>query len=278
MTRRDFLIRCAAAGVAAATGGGAYAYAVESRWVEVTRRTVAVPGWPAAFDGLRVAHLTDLHHSPIVPLAYLDSCVALVNAERPDVVALTGDYVTRKESRDFIEPMAAAAGKLAAPLGVFATLGNHDMWVDGPAVRGALARHGCAVLGNRSVELARSGARLSVVGIGDLWTEGVNLRAAFRGVPAGRASLVLMHNPDLFERWPAALPGLVLAGHTHGGQVVLPGFGPPYIPSRYGRKYAKGLFQRPGASMYVNRGLGTLHLPVRLFARPEIALLTIRSA
>jgi len=106
----------------------------------------------------------------------------------------------------------------------------------------------------------------------------VNLRAAFRGVPAGRASLVLMHNPDLFERWPAALPGLVLAGHTHGGQVVLPGFGPPYIPSRYGRKYAKGLFQRPGASMYVNRGLGTLHLPVRLFARPEIALLTIRSA
>lgn len=278
LTRREFLMRCAAAGVAMATGSGAYAYAVEPRWVELTRRTITVPGWPSAFDGLRVAHLTDLHHSPIVSLEFLESSVALVNAERPDVVALTGDYITRRESRDFIAPMAAAVGKLEAPLGVFATLGNHDVWVDGPRVRGALARHGCAVLRNQSIELSRLGGRLSVVGIGDLWTEGVNLRAAFGRVPAGRASLILMHNPDLFEWWPAALPGMILAGHTHGGQVALPGFGPPYIPSRFGKKYAQGLFQRPGASMYVNRGLGTLHFPVRFLARPEIALFTIRAA
>ena len=278
LTRREFLIRTAAAGVAVAAGSATYGYAVESEWVEVTRRTVAIPGWPRAFDGLRVAHITDLHHSNIVPLHYLESCFRTINAERPDLVALTGDYVTRGKPEEFIPPVAAAVGKLEAPLGVFASLGNHDMWVDGPAMQRALERHGCTVLRNRRADVALPGGRLSVVGIGDLWTEGVNLASAFQGVPEARASLILMHNPDTFEDWPAGHPGLILAGHTHGGQVSIPGYGPPYVPSRYGNKYARGLFQRPEATMYVNRGLGCLHLQVRLFARPEIALFTVRSA
>lgn len=276
ITRRQFLVRSAAAGAACAAGGATYGYALEARWVEVTRRTLAIPGWPAAFDGLRVAHITDLHHSGIVPLEYLESSVAMVNAERADLVALTGDYITGK--REFVEPLAAAVGRLRAPLGVVATLGNHDLWVDGAAAHKALARNGCAVLRNQRLELARPGGRLSVVGLGDLWTEGVDLRAAFRGLPEGRPSLILMHNPDTFEEWPAGRPGPILAGHTHGGQVAIPGLGPPFVPSRYGRKYARGLFRRGEALMYVNRGLGTLHLAVRLLARPEIALVTIRSA
>ncbi len=278
MTRREFLVRLAAAGAATAAAGCTYAYEVERRWVQVTRRVITIPGWPPAFDGLRVAHLTDLHHSPIVSLEYLESCITMVNTERPDLVALTGDYVTKGKGRQFIEPMAAALGRLSAPLGVFATLGNHDAWVDAPSVRRALTGQNCTVLRNQSVDLVRPGDRVSVVGLGDLWTERVNLPAAFRGVPETRASLILMHNPDTFERWPAGRPGLILAGHTHGGQLALPGFGPPYVPSRYGRKYARGLFQKPRASMYVNRGLGVLHLPARFFARPEIAVLTIRSA
>jgi len=278
MTRWEFILRAGAGAAALAFGGATYAYAVEREWVEVTRRTVTLKGWPVAFDGLRVAHLTDLHHSPIVPIKYLESCVAVVNAERPDLVALTGDYITKGKGEEFIRPVAAAVGRLAAPLGVFATLGNHDVWVDAPAVHEALARHGCSVLRNRGTELARPSGRLSVVGLGDLWTEDVDIRSGFNGVPEGRASLILMHNPDSFERWPSGRPGVILAGHTHGGQIALPGFGPPYVPSRYGRKYARGLFQTPRATMYVNRGLGVLHLPARFFARPEIAFLTIRSA
>ena len=278
MTRREFLIRTGAGAAAAAVGGTAYAYAVEREWVEVTRRTVTLRGWPPAFEGLRLAHITDLHHSPVVPIEYLASCVAKVNAERPDLVALTGDFVTLGKRKEFIEPVAEAVGKLRAPLGVFATLGNHDVWVDGRAVRQALACNGCAVFRNQATELARPGGRLSVVGLGDLWTEDVNLAAGFRGVPEGQASLILMHNPDTFEDWPAGRPGLILAGHTHGGQVAIPGFGPPFVPSRYGQKYARGYFERAGAAMYVNRGLGTAVVAVRFMARPEIAILTIRSA
>ena len=278
ISRREFVMRAAAAGVAIASGSATYGYAVESEWVEVTRQTIAIPGWPRPFDGLRVAHITDLHHSPIVPLPYLESCVSRVNAERPDLVALTGDYVTRGKPEEFIPPVAAAVGKLRAPLGVFATLGNHDMWVDGPAMQQALEHHGCTVLRNRRADISLRGGRLAVVGIRDLWTENVDLPVAFRGVPEGRPSLILMHNPDTFEDWPPGRPGLILAGHTHGGQVAIPGFGPPYVPSRYGQKYARGLFPRPKATMYVNRGLGCLFLQVRFFSRPEIALLTIRSA
>ncbi len=278
LSRRDFLIRTAAAGVAMAAGSATYGYAVESEWVEVTRRTLAIPGWPRAFDGLRVAHITDLHHSPIVPLQYLESCCSRINAERPDLVALTGDYVTRGKPEEFIPPVAAALGKLRAPLGVFASLGNHDLWVDGPAMQRALERHGCTVLRNRWAEVALPGGRLSVVGLGDLWTEGVNLPSAFQGISEARASLILMHNPDTFEEWPAGHRGLILAGHTHGGQVAIPGFGPPFVPSRYGQKYARGLFRKPEATMYVNRGLGCIQLQVRLFARPEIAFLTIHPA
>lgn len=280
LTRRQFLLWCASSGVASVAGGSAYAAAVEPHWIEVTRRTLSLPGWPPAFDGVRVAHLTDLHHSPIVSLEYLEAAVALANGEHPDLVALTGDYVTRREARDFIEPVAAVVGKLKAPLGVFATLGNHDVWVDGPRVRAALARQGCTVLRNRSIEVDHPDGRgrLHLVGLGDLWTERVNLAAAFRGVPTARPSLILMHNPDLFEQWPAGLPGLILAGHTHGGQVAIPGYGPLVVPSRYGRKYAQGLIRRPGASMYVNRGLGTVFLPVRFHVRPEIAIFTLRAA
>lgn len=277
MTRREFLMGTSL-GAAMALSGERYAHSVEPEWVEVTRRALTIPGWPPTFDGLRVAHLTDLHHSPMVSLEYLEGCVTTVKRERPDLVVLTGDYVTQGRRKEFIEPVAAAVGNLAAPLGVFASLGNHDVWAGAPAVCEALARHGVAVLRNQHADLSRRGGGLSVVGLGDLWTEGVDLAGAFREVPADRASLILMHNPDTFEEWPAGRPGLILAGHTHGGQVVIPGYGPPFVPSRYGRKYARGLFERADATMYVNRGLGTTVVHVRFLARPEIALLTIHSA
>lgn len=277
MTRREFLVGTAA-GAAMVLTGKTYAHSVEPEWIEVTRRTLAIPGWPSAFDGLRVAHLTDLHHSPMVSLEYLERSVATANRERPDLVVLTGDYVTQGMGKQFIEPVAAAVGNLAAPLGVVASLGNHDMLVDGPAVCRSLGRHGVAVLRNQHADLSRRGGRLSIVGLGDLWTEGVDLAGAFREIPADRASLILMHNPDTFEEWPAGRRGLILAGHTHGGQVVIPGYGPPLVPSRYGQKYARGLFERAGAAMYVNRGLGTTVVHVRFLARPEIAILTIHSA
>ncbi len=278
MTRREFLIRAGAGAAALVAGGTTYAYAVEREWLEVTHRTVKLEGWPPAFDGLRVAHLTDLHHSPVVPLAYLERCIARANAERPDLVALTGDYVTLSKRWEFIEPVAAALGKLRAPLGVFASLGNHDVWMGATLVQQALERNGCTVLRNRGMAAARDGGRLGVVGLGDLWTEDVNFREGFRGVPEGWPSLILMHNPDTFEEWPAGHPGLILAGHTHGGQVAIPGYGPPFVPSRYGNKYARGLFQRGDAAMYVNRGVGTAVFAVRFMVRPEIAILTIRPA
>src|SRR5579883_1003534 len=218
MDRRKFLKRMGLAALGSAVAGGTYPF-LEARWCRVTRRTIALPNLPPPFRGTTVALLADVHHGPFVPLAYVRHIVELTNALRPDIVALAGDYVHRSAS--YIAPAIGELGKLTATLGRFAVRGNHDNWESVRLSRAALAAAKIPDLNNRGIWLERRGARLRVCGVGDLWTDRQYLGAALGDATERDAVLLLSHNPDFVETLRDPRVGLVLSGHTHGGQVVV---------------------------------------------------------
>jgi predicted MPP superfamily phosphohydrolase len=217
--------------------------------------------------------LADVHHGPFVPLAYVRQVVAMTNALRPDIVLLAGDYVHHHER--YIAPGIAELANLQAKLGRFAVRGNHDNRRYRTLSHAALADAKLPDLNNRGVWLERADGRLRICGVGDLWTDRQDLDAALGDATERDAVLLLSHNPDFVEMIRDRRVGLVLSGHTHGGQVVVPGFGAPIVPSRYGQKYLYGLVHGPCCRVFVTRGVGTVTPPVRLLCRPEVVLITL---
>jgi predicted MPP superfamily phosphohydrolase len=299
VTRRTFLKRLLWSSAIAAAGGVVYPTLIEPRFAHVRRISVVIQGLPTAFHGLTIAHLTDLHRSRVVSSAYLSECIAMASALAPDLMVFTGDYLTMgnhlsrhhphiarvveslfKETAppaEMVHECALCMSQSRAKYGVFASLGNHDNWYDGDAVAKAIESVGIPVLRNASRTIRVNGEPLAIVGLGDYWTDGVDVVRAFQHVDTP-FSLVLMHNPDTFEDWWQKGSHLILAGHTHGGQVVIPFYGPPYVPSQYGQKYAHGLFARGDTHMYVNRGVGVIAPPIRFNCPPEIALVQLQKA
>ena len=287
LSRRQFLRRAFWSTVTLSLGGTAYTRLIEPHRVQVTHHDIPLPGLARALDGVTIAQLTDLHRSALVDRPYLERCVRRANALHPDLIVFTGEYLTHgrnERSRvaygdddpaDLIRDCAACMAQAQARHGVFASLGNHDLWYDGNIVTRTIESAGIPVLRNKNTTVSISGAPLPVVGLGDLWTEGLNFPTAFAGIET--PAIVLMHNPDGFEHWSQPGNHLILAGHTHGGQVNLPVLGAPVVPSFYGQKYAQGLFHRDGTTMYVNRGVGVIWPGVRLNCRPEISVFHLRS-
>jgi uncharacterized protein len=273
MNRRRLLKRLGLAALgSSAVCGSTYPF-LEAKWCRLTRQTIALPNLPPPFRGTTVALLADVHHGPFVPLAYIRQVVEMTNAIRPDIVVLAGDYVHRHEN--YIAPGIEELGKLRAGLGRFAVRGNHDNRGYQTFSRAALADAKLPDLNNMGIWLTRGSSRLRICGVGDLWTDRQNLGAALGDATERDAVLLLSHNPDFVESIRDARVGLVLSGHTHGGQVIVPGFGAPIVPSRYGQKYLYGLVQGPCCPVFVTRGVGTITPPVRLLCRPEVALITL---
>ena len=277
MTRKPPL--AAAAGLLA--GAAAWALVVEPRRIVVRRADLQLPRWPRALDGLRVAVVSDLHAgAPQVDERAVARVVGRVNAEHPDLVGLLGDYVDPEVVLGRrVEPEAVAArlGRLRAPLGAFAVLGNHDWREDGERVAGALADAGIAVLENAAVPVPNAPAPLWVAGLADAALRKARPGTAVADVPAEAAVIALSHDPDLFPRIPERV-ALTLAGHTHSGQVNVPLLRRWAIPSRFGERYARGHVEEHGRHLYVTAGIGTSRLPLRLGAPPEVALLRLLSA
>ncbi len=281
ITRRHFLAVAAKATAASVLGGSIYGL-FEAKWLRVTRVEVALPNLPAAFRGMSLAFLADFHHSEMVPADYIRHTVSVVNGLSPDVILLGGDYVTAgRIYRDigmgikYLAPCFSILKNLRAPNGVFAVAGNHDARAGIRETNKAIAAAGFVNLTNRGVWLERAGARLRLAGIGDFVTQRQDVFAALSGVTARDAALLLTHNPDCIEYLSDTRVGLVLSGHTHGGQVVLPWIGSPIVPSAFGNKYRYGLVQGPRVPGYVTSGVGTLPLAIRVNCRPEVALLTL---
>jgi predicted MPP superfamily phosphohydrolase len=202
--------------------------------------------------------------------------VARANALGADLIAVTGDLITSGE--EYVGAVAAELGALRAPDGVLGCLGNHDYFTDGDELAAALERHGMNVLRNRGVTLARGAARLYVAGVDDTWTRRQDMPAALRARPAGAPVVMLAHDPSLFVEAAAHGVDLTLSGHTHGGQVAVPGATRRLNLARIITPYTAGFFHQGRSTLHVSRGLGTTGPPVRLGARPEIALLELRRA
>lgn len=276
-TRRGLLKLSAASITAAGLGCLAYGFEVRDH-VEVSRVPVKITNLPAAFDGLTIAQLSDLHHGPYTGLDYIRRCVEIVNGLNPDVIALTGDFTFA--GKRYVDPCAEALTGLKARVGVYAVLGNHDYYVGASHVTRALKRAGCNVLIDALDRLEHHGENLWLAGVDDLYYGATDPKRLLRGVPREAPKVVLAHNPDFIEEFAAKSQhiDLMISGHTHGGQIRVPLFGAPQISSDYGQRYAIGLNHKDSMQIYTTRGIGTILLPARFDCPPEIVLFTLRQA
>jgi uncharacterized protein len=227
---------------------------------------------PSAFHGLRIVQISDIHHGLFLPKEWLSEAVRQANRLNPDIIALTGDFVTY--SRRNIGPAAEMLGRLRARYGVFAVLGNHDFRVDAAAITQALRLQRIDVLRNRHVTLWFGGESVYLAGVDD-YGYGADLRRAMRGVPREAATVLLAHNPRVIHLASRHNVSLVLSGHTHGGQVNLPLLGTVYGRSPERLRYKIGWDRMGATQIYVSRGIGTIVLPWRLRCPAEITHLKL---
>ncbi len=270
ITRRKFLIT--AAGALAVGGAGGYSF-WESGALEVNRITIPLEGLPSGLEGFRIAFLSDLHHGWFISREYLAGAITATNALRPDLIVLGGDYVDGDPA--YIAPVISLFRDLKAPSGVFAVLGNRDVKAGRDATSRELARQGIPELTNRGVMIRHGGSDLWLCGLDDATTGRPDVAKALGDVPDDGFAIVVSHHPDAAELLRDGRARLVLAGHTHGGQINLPLIGPPFIPSSFGQKYARGLAQAPKAKVFITTGVGSFFPPVRFRCPPEIALITL---
>ncbi len=253
-----------------------YSFRVEPNWLAVSRIELVIPRLPAALDGLLVAQLSDLHVGDRVKPELIRRAVDAVNAARPDLVAITGDVTDHGCE---VDQAVAELGRLETRC-VYAILGNHDYHAGGrraDVLAEALAGLGMTVLRNGAVAYERAGARLWVVGLDDPCTGRDDLAKATAGLgPADYPRLLLTHSPQTIGALRRGDADLVLAGHTHGGQIFVPVLTGLLLRWGYSR-FSHGLYWRRGIALYVNRGLGSLGLPARFLRRPEVTLLRLRS-
>ena len=267
--RRLVLKALIGVGVGTVTGATTHGYLYERHHLEITRASMPISGLPEALRGLRIGVLTDIHRSQTVSHEMVAAAVRTLMAEHPDLIVLGGDYVSWRDAR-FVQPAAESLAPLSAPHGVIAILGNHDDDRDMPA---ALAAKGFTVLKDARTRLTIRGEALDVAGI-RFWTYKVGeIAHVLRGsLPH---TILLAHTPKrLLEAQQLALPA-VISGHTHGGQIVLPGVGA--VAAREFPVIA-GFARRDGTSIFVSRGVGTVYVPVRINCPPEVAVLTLEPA
>jgi hypothetical protein len=281
LARRRFLERTALAMTAAPFVAGAYGAFYERLNLEISSRRIRIPRLPKAFAGFRIAQLSDIHIGPFMTAEEIRRYVGIANGLKPDLVALTGDFVTWDPSTQ--SAVVEALAEVKAPFGVYGCLGNHEMWarVEDSITR-LFARRDIHILrGERA--LIKSGSDvINLLGVdyqtrSPLGPRGQRLvREYLQGVERlmapGTANILLSHNPNTFDRAAELGIDLSLAGHTHGGQVTLEFVHPDLSPSRLITAYVRGCFEKPGGQLYVNRGIGTIFVPIRFGAPPEVTV------
>ena len=240
--------------------------------LEVNEYEVKIPGWPKEFSGLSLAQVSDIHFGGYTHPEYLKFVFAEMRKFKPDLFALTGDFISHARDIPALEKLLRG---FRAPLGVYAVLGNHDHWTEGSTVKKTLERAGIHVLQNEIKTFRKKGKTLSLMGVDDLWT-GEKNEDLFSQV-SGDARIMLAHNPDHFYLSKRAGAHLQISGHCHGGQVCFPLVGPVIVPSAMGRNYAGGFFRSGKTVVFIHRGLGGFP-QVRTLCHPEIVKLTLVSA
>lgn len=287
LSRRKFL-HLGVLGLTGLATAGCVAGITTRNDIEVTERTIKLPNLPDSFKGLTITFASDIHSGPYMSADDLREVVAAINSLKSDVIMLPGDFVSMH--RNEIPAIAETFNELRAPMGVFATTGNHEFYVDADMTSAVLESCGVKVLRNDNVALERNGEKLYVLGADDIDADTVtnfvegktapHIEAIFRGVPDKAATILLNHKPYRFDDYALTNVGLMLSGHTHGGQIVFARFAGESISlSRIASKYVAGLYEIEDngkhTQMYVSRGIGTVALPMRFNCPPEITQITL---
>jgi predicted MPP superfamily phosphohydrolase len=252
-----------------------YGVLVRRRWYRVVEREVRVEGLDARFDGLRIAHLSDLHIGTLTPKSWGMAWSHAANRRAPHVTVVTGDMVT--SGIEYHDDIAEVVGALRSEHGVFASMGNHDYFGEGEPLVSMLRARGVKVLRNEGIVLERGGAKLWLAAIDDTWTRRDDLRAALSGRPDGAPVVLLAHDPHRFDEAADAGADVVLSGHTHGGQIAMPFAYRAVSLASLAHKYNVGFYRRGRATLYVHPGLGTTGPPMRLGVAPEVTILVLRA-
>ena len=238
----------------------------------VERHAIGLRRLPRELDGLRIVHLSDIHHSPFTGREQIERAVEAANSLQPDIVALTGDYISHE--REYAAPCAEMLGRLRARCGVYAVLGNHDNWVDAALITDLFRAEGIRVLVNEGMRFEHRGASFWLAGVDDTMVGLEDLPLALAGSSADEMKLLLAHNPIILRRAARAGVDLVLSGHTHGGQITWRS--ERSASGRVRRRILRGLARHGDTQIYVTRGLGTVVLPVRYGCLPEVSFLQLR--
>ena len=278
-TRRDFLklVKYSALSIAAAEVATAYSAFVEPAWVEVKQISLKLPRLPAAFKGFRLMQISDIHFNGWITPQRFTPFLDLIYAQQPDAIAITGDFVQGKvdEATRALDDVRQVFTTLRAKIPTFAVLGNHDHWTDAAMVRRFLHDTGIPELRNDVYTFKKDGQHLYLCGVDDTWMRQDDLKAVTRQLTLQDCAILMAHEPDYADT--SAATGyfdLQLSGHSHGGQVVIPFFGPPLLPP-HGQKYHTGLYQVGNMLQYTNRGLGMVNPTIRFNCRPEITVFTL---
>ena len=252
-----------------------WAFFIEPNRLVVREQTIEIENWPRELDGLRIAVLSDIHvGASFIDDKKLRTIVDLTNERQPELIVILGDYMTKAHIAP--ESFGPILKDFSAPLGTYSVLGNHDTWYSVDGVRRGLEQNGIKVLENEVLQINARGTSLWLVGLADLWTRPQWVRETVAKVPEGQPMIALTHNPDIFPTLPQRVP-LLLAGHTHGGQVRFPLIGTVVESSRYGDRYVRGHVVENNHHLFVTTGIGTSIMPVRFGVTPEIVMLTLKS-
>lgn len=244
----------------------------EPHMISVEHQPIFMRRLPRVFEGFRIVQLSDVHHGPFSSTNQIERAVQIANSLKPDIVALTGDYISRE--RQFAAPCAEMLGKLRARHGVFAVLGNHDHWTDASLITDLFRAEGISVFVNQGMRFEKEGEGFWLAGVDDTMVGLEDLPLALAGSQTEETKILLAHNPIILRRAARAGVDLVLSGHTHGGQVAIRQ--ERSDSGRPRRRLLKGLGRQGNTQIYVNRGLGTVVLPIRYGCPPEVSLLELR--
>ncbi|MFA7405912.1 MAG: metallophosphoesterase [Pelobacteraceae bacterium] len=251
-----------------------YPVFIERLTVLTNEYRIAVPNLPAAFSGFRIVHLSDIHYGRLTSLSFIKGIVERANNLKPDLIACTGDYVYVTSAREKVDAVWQVLSQLTAPCGVWSVLGNHDHWTDTERSDLWLKKSG-QNLRHKAVRIERSGQALWFAGAGDFITDHRNLDPVLEQIPDPDCRVVLAHNPDTADTVFKRRIDLMLAGHTHGGQVRVP-FMPPLYNPVLNKNYVGGITASlRGFPMFISRGIGWTFLPIRFNCYPEIAVLEL---
>ncbi len=289
-TRRRFVVNGLRAFIALGAVKGIYN--TTEFHIRLERTGVNVAQLPGPFEGFKIALLSDFHSSFVVGKGLLSAASRMAMGEKPDVILLGGDFISGSTKflsgsvgefkAKYLNRCLDALSALEAPMGIYAVLGNHDFWSGPEAVEKITdefsKRLGVVWLRNSSATLERGVEKIDLLGIDDYWEESSSLEKAYMGLDMTTPKILLSHNPDINEAIDDRFMriDLTLSGHTHGGQVVAPFIGMPFIPSPFGQKYRAGLVRDGKRQTYVTRGVGHLLAPIRLNCPPEVTLITLK--